>query len=303
MQRAREFGAPGIDANILPDAHAEARLRRAERFGYGAVMFAAGGQVGVDAGQALVERMGRQVERRSFGDERERGALIGGKLVIAAHDDGAVALPADDSQQILRLRPAEARGEYAFVGVERPLTGIGFGGQCREVGIDRGRLRWRRIRRVSGRRRGRGAGDEEKGQSEAHGGCSSMARGVRHRVRADAGGSDLVVDAMVLNRDAGFVREGQEVRVKLEAFPFTRYGVVQGRLTFLSRDAVQDENLGLVFPARIELQQFSINVNGRATPLTAGLAATAQIRTGRRRIIEFLLSPLRRRVEEAGREK
>ena len=116
-------------------------------------------------------------------------------------------------------------------------------------------------------------------------------------------GSTLVVDAMVMNRDAGFVREGQEVRVKLEAFPFTRYGVVQGRLTFLSHDAIQDENLGLVFPARVELQQFSINVNGYATPLTAGLAATAEIKTGRRRIIEFLLSPLQRRVEEAGRER
>lgn len=116
-------------------------------------------------------------------------------------------------------------------------------------------------------------------------------------------GSTLVVDAMVLNRDAGFVREGQSVRVKLEAFPFTRYGVVEGRLTFMSRDAVQDENLGLVFPARVELSQFSINVNGRATPLTAGLAATAEIKTGRRRIIEFLLSPLQRRVEEAGRER
>lgn len=116
-------------------------------------------------------------------------------------------------------------------------------------------------------------------------------------------GSTLVVDAMVLNRDVGFVREGQEVRVKLEAFPFTRYGVVQGRLTFLSRDAIQDEDLGLVFPARVELSQFSINVGGRATPLSAGLAATAEIRTGRRRIIEFLLSPLQRRVEEAGRER
>jgi hemolysin D len=105
-------------------------------------------------------------------------------------------------------------------------------------------------------------------------------------------GSTLVVDAMVLNRDADFVREGQEVRVKLEAFPFTRYGVVDGRLTFMSRDAVQDEHLGLVFPARIELSRFALNVDGRATPLTAGLAATAEIRTGRRRIIEFLLSPL-----------
>jgi hemolysin D len=116
-------------------------------------------------------------------------------------------------------------------------------------------------------------------------------------------GSALVVDAMVLNRDAGFVREGQPVRVKLEAFPFTRYGVVDGRLTFMSRDAVQDEHQGLVFPARVELRQFSIRVDGRVTPLTAGLAATAEIKTGRRRIIEFLLSPLQRRVEEAGRER
>jgi hemolysin D len=116
-------------------------------------------------------------------------------------------------------------------------------------------------------------------------------------------GSTLVVDAMVLNRDVGFVREGQSVRVKLEAFPFTRYGVVQGRLTFLSRDAIQDENLGLVFPARVELSQFVINVDGRAQALSAGMSVTAEIKTGRRRIIEFLLSPLQRRVQEAGRER
>ncbi|MEJ0060775.1 MAG: HlyD family type I secretion periplasmic adaptor subunit [Terricaulis sp.] len=117
-------------------------------------------------------------------------------------------------------------------------------------------------------------------------------------------GSTLVVEAMVLNRDAGFVREGQTVRVKLEAFPFTRYGVVNGTLTFLSHDAVQDENLGLVFPARVELSQFAVRVGpGETTPLTAGMAVTAEIRTGQRRIIEYLLSPLARRVEEAGRER
>lgn len=116
-------------------------------------------------------------------------------------------------------------------------------------------------------------------------------------------GSTLIVEANVLNRDAGFVHEGQQVRVKLEAFPFTRYGVVDGRLTFLSHDAIQDEHQGLVFPARVELSQFAINVGGRPMPLTAGLAATAEIKTGQRRIIEFLLSPLARRVEEAGRER
>jgi hemolysin D len=116
-------------------------------------------------------------------------------------------------------------------------------------------------------------------------------------------GSSFVVEASVLNRDAGFVREGQPVRVKLEAFPFTRYGVVDGTLAFLSRDAVQDEEQGLVFPARVELSRFTINVDGRSRPLSAGMSVTAEIKTGRRRIIELLLSPLQRRVEEAGRER
>ncbi len=52
----------------------------------------------------------------------------------------------------------------------------------------------------------------------------------------------------------------------------------------------------------MELSQFAINVGGRLQPLSAGMAATAEIKTGRRRIIEFLLSPLARRVEKAGRE-
>jgi hemolysin D len=117
-------------------------------------------------------------------------------------------------------------------------------------------------------------------------------------------GSTLVVEANVLNRDIGFVREGQDVRVKLEAFPFTRYGVVTGRLTFLSRDAVQDEQLGLVFPARIELSRFALNIGGaRSAPLSPGMSVSAEIRTGRRRVIEYLLSPLQRRVQEAGRER
>lgn len=117
-------------------------------------------------------------------------------------------------------------------------------------------------------------------------------------------GSTLVVEANVLNRDIGFVREGQDVRVKLEAFPFTRYGAIDGKLTVLSRDAVQDEKLGLVFPARVELSKFSVPVGeGRSTPMSPGMAVSAEIRTGQRRIIEFLLSPLSRSIQEAGRER
>jgi multidrug resistance efflux pump len=54
--------------------------------------------------------------------------------------------------------------------------------------------------------------------------------------------SGLVVEANVLNRDVGFVREGQDVRVKLVPSPFTRYGIVEGKLAFLSRNAIMTRN-------------------------------------------------------------
>jgi hemolysin D len=116
-------------------------------------------------------------------------------------------------------------------------------------------------------------------------------------------GGELVVEAFVLNRDAGFVREGQPVEVKLEAYPFTRFGIVPGELEHISRDAIQDEERGLVYAARIKLKRSSISVNGRTVMLAPGLAVQGEIKTGKRRIIDFILSPLARRVDEAGRER
>lgn len=116
-------------------------------------------------------------------------------------------------------------------------------------------------------------------------------------------GGDLILEVRVLNKDIGFVREGQTVEVKLEAYPFTRYGVVDGVVEHIGKDAVDVENEGLIFPARVRLLQPSIDLGGRRTALAPGMAATAEIRTGSRRIIEFLLSPLQRRAAEAERER
>uniref|UniRef100_B0SXS6 Membrane fusion protein (MFP) family protein n=1 Tax=Caulobacter sp. (strain K31) TaxID=366602 RepID=B0SXS6_CAUSK len=116
-------------------------------------------------------------------------------------------------------------------------------------------------------------------------------------------GGELIIEARVQNRDAGFVHEGQSVEIKLEAYPFTRYGVVHGVIEHIGRDAVQDEKEGLVFPAMVKLTQPWISVEGRRVPLAPGLAATVEIKTGERRIIGFLLSPLARRVKEGGRER
>lgn len=113
----------------------------------------------------------------------------------------------------------------------------------------------------------------------------------------------LEVEAMVLNRDIGFVEPGQRVEVKLETFTFTRFGLVQGEVVSVSGDAIPDERRGLVYAARIRLAQESIAINGRDTALVPGMVATAEIQTGRRRVLDYLLSPLARYGHEALRER
>jgi hemolysin D len=111
------------------------------------------------------------------------------------------------------------------------------------------------------------------------------------------------VEALVPNKDAGFVVEGQHAQVKLDAYPFTRYGTVPGRVRRLSRDAVADERQGLVFRAAVELDRPFLESNGGRLPIGPGLAATVEIRTGTRRVIEYVLSPLLRYRAEALRER
>jgi len=116
-------------------------------------------------------------------------------------------------------------------------------------------------------------------------------------------GEELIVEAMVLNKDIGFVREGQPAEIKLEAFPFTRYGIVNGVVEQISHDSVENKEFGLVFPCLVRLSQTHVSVGSKRIALAPGFAATAEIKTGDRRIIEFLLSPLSRRLQEAGRER
>lgn len=110
----------------------------------------------------------------------------------------------------------------------------------------------------------------------------------------------LVAEVLVANRDIGFVRVGQPAAVKLEAFPFTRYGAVPGRVEQISSDAVQDEQRGLVYTARIALDAQKVADPVR---LAAGMAATADIRTGQRTLLEYLVSPIDELGSSAARER
>ena len=135
------------------------------------------------------------------------------------------------------------------------------------------------------------------------------------------------IEAMIANKDIGFVDPGQSAVVKIEAFPFTRYGTIPGTVGRVSREAVDEREASasgdgaggrqggggtarpssrgqaLVFPAIIQLSRRSINVGDKDVPLTPGMSVTVEIKTGQRRVIDYLLSPLREIGGQTGHER
>lgn len=115
--------------------------------------------------------------------------------------------------------------------------------------------------------------------------------------------SDLEVEAFLLNRDKGFVHEDQEAEVKIEAFPFTKYGTIPGEVVDVSNNSVDDEKRGLIFPVRVAMARGTIRVDGEDRQLTPGMSVTVEVKTGKRRIIEYIMTPLLRYRDEAIRER
>jgi hemolysin D len=111
------------------------------------------------------------------------------------------------------------------------------------------------------------------------------------------------VEAMVLNRDIGFVEEGQSAAIKVDAFQYTKYGLVPGHVIHIARDAVNDEKKGLVYKVKIALDKDSLLVEGRETKLSVGMSVNVDIKTGDRRAIEYVLSPLLQLHHESLRER
>ncbi|MBY4599284.1 HlyD family type I secretion periplasmic adaptor subunit [Ottowia caeni] len=116
-------------------------------------------------------------------------------------------------------------------------------------------------------------------------------------------GAELSAEVMLENKDIGFVEPGQEVALKLETFPFTRYGIVKATVDKVSQDAVSDEKQGAIFPAALKLSKTHIDVDGKRIRLAPGMNVTAEIKTGKRRLIEYLLSSIQRAGNESLRER
>lgn len=108
----------------------------------------------------------------------------------------------------------------------------------------------------------------------------------------------------VANLDIGFVNPAQVAEIKLETFPYTVYGTVPAKVTVLGGDAVTDEKTGVsTYPATLTLERRHMQVDGKAVAISPGMNVTAEIKTGQRRIIEFLLSPIVKAGNESLRER
>ncbi len=116
-------------------------------------------------------------------------------------------------------------------------------------------------------------------------------------------GAQVTAEVTLDNKDIGFVSPTQEAAIKLETFPYTRYGTVNATVKTVTADAVSDEKRGAIFPVTLNLGATTIDVDGRPIKLSPGMNLTAEIKTGKRRVIEFLLSPVQRATSESLRER
>ena len=108
----------------------------------------------------------------------------------------------------------------------------------------------------------------------------------------------LYVDAALDNQDVGFVKPGQRVVVKVATYPFQRYGYLEGTVENISPDAIQDDKKGLIYKAKIKLNDEKSSKQNQLK-LLPGMSVSAEITTGQRRIIEFFLDPLMTKADES----
>ena len=113
----------------------------------------------------------------------------------------------------------------------------------------------------------------------------------------------MMVEAWLPNKDIGFVRSSQKAEIKVHTFPFTKYGVIDAEVVNISTDAIADEKLGLIYKMKLKMDNSKLWVDDREVQLMPGMAISAEVKTGHRRIIEYISAPLLRYKDESVRER
>lgn len=132
------------------------------------------------------------------------------------------------------------------------------------------------------------------------------------------GDDKLEVEASIQNKDIGFVHVGQKAEIKVNTFPFTKYGVIDAEVMDISKDSLvqespaafaskdakpEDKQQGLIYKMRLKMAKSWLMVDGKQVELIPGMAVQAEVKTGKRRLIEFFLSPLLKYGKESVRER
>ncbi len=115
--------------------------------------------------------------------------------------------------------------------------------------------------------------------------------------------SPLEVETKVLNRDIGFISMDQKVKVKIDSFKFTKYGYIEGRIVNIESSSILDEKLGEIYPVIVQLDTNKIKVDNRYIKLLPGMTCSVDIKIGKRKLIEYIISPMIRYKDEALREQ
>lgn len=115
--------------------------------------------------------------------------------------------------------------------------------------------------------------------------------------------TQVTAEVAIANQDIGFVNASQDAEIKLETFSFTKYGTIKAKVDTVSADAVTDEKRGSFYPAILTLEKKDMLVDGKQIPISPGMNVTAEIKTGKRKLIEFLLSPVQKMGSESLRER
>lgn len=108
----------------------------------------------------------------------------------------------------------------------------------------------------------------------------------------------LIIKANALNKDIGFLMVGQEVSIKIDTFNFQKYGKLDGKLFYISSDSIKDEQHGEIYEIKVEPKQTTLLVEGEQKSIEPGMSVTAEIKTGKRRVIELFIYPIIKYLDE-----
>ncbi|MDD2368114.1 MAG: HlyD family type I secretion periplasmic adaptor subunit [Sulfuricurvum sp.] len=111
-------------------------------------------------------------------------------------------------------------------------------------------------------------------------------------------GVPLIIQATVLNQDIGFITKEMEAAIKVDTFDFQKYGLLHGKVKHIADDAIDDEKLGPVYEITIDPKETTLRVEGKDLTINPGMSVTAELKVGKRRVIEFFIYPMIKYLDE-----